>query len=86
MDTITDIPDDYFNELIDHNIQVKCKSWPECLAQAEWGPNIAEKCTPGEIQNVKMNQKMNSHVFTVYFTGIDQVVINLDVDHILTFT
>jgi len=53
MDTLADIPEDYFNEFNGHEIQVECKSWPERFARAEWGPNFAEKCTPGEIRNVK---------------------------------
>ena len=83
MDIITDIPDDYFNEFIDHEIKVECKSWPECSTRADWGTNFAKKCTPGNIWNVKTNRKTNTPVFTVYFADIDQVFINLDLDHML---
>jgi hypothetical protein len=85
MDTLSDIPDDYFNEFINLEIQVECKSWPERFAWAEWGPNFAEKCTPGEIRNVKMNRKTTTPVFTVYFPEVDQVVTNFDLDYVLKY-
>ena len=85
MDTLADIPEDYFNEFNGHEIEVECKSWPERFARAEWGPNFAEKCTPGEIRNVKMNRKTNTPVFTVYFPEVDQVVTKLDLDYILKY-
>jgi Transposase IS4 len=85
MDTLADIPEDYFNEFINRDIEVECKSWPECFARAEWGPNFAEKCTPGEIQNVKMNRKTNTPLFTVYFPEVDQLVTKLDLDYILKY-
>ena len=68
-----------------HEIQVEYKSWPERFARAEWGPNFAEKWTPGEIRNVKLNRKTNTPVFTVYFPEVDQVVTKLDLDYILKY-
>ena len=85
MDTLSDIPDDYFHEFIGQEIQVECKSWPERFARAEWGPAFAEKFTPGEVQNVKINRKANLPVFTVYFPEVDQVVTKLDLDYILKY-
>jgi hypothetical protein len=86
MDTVSEIPDDYFNEFIGQEIHVECKSWPERFARAEWGPAFAEKFTPGEVQNVKINRKSNSPVFTVYFPEVDQLVTKLDLDYILKYS
>ena len=85
MDTLSEIPDDYFNDFIGLEVQVDCKSWPARFARAEWGPGFAERFTAGKIQNVKMNRKTNKPVFTIYFPEIDQLVTKLDLDYVLKY-